>query len=123
MKEKQKSTGKDIAILLSVWGPLLFMLIGGVTYLNDGFDGTFMERLFPAIFLGFVCAFVSIIIVSNLFKNSERLWLVSGIVTFAGTIAAYLLDVTNFIVVELIIISCSVCLLVLIKTIMEKLDK
>ena len=123
MKKNEKSTIKDVMILLFVWGPLLFILIGGSIYLNEGFNGTFMERLFPAIFWGLIAAFVSLIIISNLLKNSERLWIITAIIVFIGTLIVYIMDLTNFFVIELIIMTCSICLVSLIKMIMEHFDK
>ena len=123
MKKMKKTMVKDIMILLSVWGPLLFIIIGGSIYLNDGFDGTFMENLFPAIFWGLITSFISVIIVSNLLKNSERLWIITGIIVFAVTLIVYLMDLTNFFVIELIIMTCSICLLSLVKMIMEHFGK
>lgn len=123
MKKNEKSATKDVMILLSVWGPLLFILIGGSIYLNDGFNGTFMEKLFPALFWGLIAAFISLIIISNLLKKSELLWIITGIIVFIGTLIVYMMDLTNFFVIELIIITCSICLLSLIKMIMEHFGK
>ena len=69
--DKKKSLLKDIAIVSTIWGPLLFIIIGGIAWRNGSFDGTIMERLFPAMFFGFLAAFAVVIILSNLFKNSR----------------------------------------------------
>ena len=50
---KKKSLIKDIAIVLCVWIPLLFIIVGGIIWIDGGFYGTLMEQLFPAIFFGF----------------------------------------------------------------------
>jgi len=114
-KQKNKSLAKDIAILMTVWGPLLFIIIGGVMWKNDKFDGTIMEQLFPALFFGFLAAFALAIILSNLFKNSTTLWIIGAVVAFIATVVSYMLNLTNALIVGAIAISVILCLLVLIR--------
>ena len=113
--DKGKSIIKDIAILLSIWGPLLFIIVGGLIWKNDGFDGTIMEQLFPALFLGFLAAFATVIILSNLFKNSTMLWIVGAIIIFVATVVCYMLELTSILTVGAIILCIGLCLLALIK--------
>ncbi|MBQ4572102.1 MAG: hypothetical protein IJA80_02340 [Clostridia bacterium] len=90
--EKNKSLLKDIAILSCVWGPLLFIIIGGIAWRSGSFDGTIMEQLFPAVFFGFVAAFGVVIVLSNVFKNSTTLWWISAIIAFVITVILYMLN-------------------------------
>ena len=113
--DKGKSIIKDIAILLSIWGPLLFIIVGGLIWKNDGFDGTVMEQLFPALFFGFLAAFAVVIILSNLFKNSTMLWRVGAIIIFVATVVCYMLELTSILTVGAIVLCIGLCLLVLIK--------
>ena len=76
--DNNKSLVKDIAILLLVWIPLLFIIIGGSMWLNGKFDGTIMEQLFPALFFGILTTFFVIIITSNLFPNHSAIWFFAG---------------------------------------------
>lgn len=94
-KNKGKSLAKDIGILLLVWVPLLFIIIGGLIWKNDGFDGTIMEELFPALFFGFIAGFATLCFVSNIFKGSTPLWVVATLLVFAATVALYLLELTT----------------------------
>lgn len=114
-KKKNKSLAKDIAILMTVWGPLLFIIIGGTMWKNDKFDGTIMEQLFPALFFGFLAAFAVAIILSNLFKYSTTLWAVGAIVALIATVVCYMLDFINVLIVGGIAISVILCVLVLIR--------
>ena len=119
-KDNKKSLIKDIAILLSVWGPLLFIIIGGIMWRNDKFDGTIMEQLFPAMFFGFICAFAVIIILSNLFKYSSTLWWIGGIITFIAMVVLYMLEITSVFTTALIVIVGAILLLSLVKWISGK---
>lgn len=123
MNNSKKSLAKDIAILSLVWIPLLFMVIGGSIYKSGGFDGTIMEKLFPAIFWALIASFGFIIIVSNLFKNSEIIWYITGIIMFIITLIIYLMNLENFLIIELIVMTLSICLLSLITHIIEIVKK
>lgn len=113
-KKNNKSLLNDIAILLSIWGPLLFIIIGGINYLNDGFDGTIMEELFPAIFFGFIAGYLTLLIISNILKNSSmKVWMIPAVIIFILTIIAYMLKLENFLVVELLAI-CGITLLMIV---------
>ena len=94
-KNKGKSLAKDIGILLFVWVPLLFIIIGGLIWKNDGFDGTIMENLFPALFFGFIAGFATLIFVSNVFRESTPIWVIATLLVFATTVALYLLELTT----------------------------
>ena len=118
--DKKKSLIKDIAILLYIWGPLLFIIIGGTMWRNDKFDGTIMEQLFPAMFFGFICAFAVIIILSNLFKYSSTLWWIGGIITFIAMVVLYMLEITSVFTTALIVIVGAILLLSLVKWISGK---
>lgn len=119
-KDNKKSLIKDIAILLSVWGPLLFIIIGGIMWRNDKFDGTIMEQLFPAMFFGFIAAFCVIIVLSNLFKHSSTLWWIGGIITFIAMVVLYMLEITSVFTAALIVIFGVTLLLALVKWISGK---
>ena len=67
--DNTKSLAKDIGILLVIFVPLLFIIIGGSIWRNGGFDGTIMEELFPVLFFGFIAVFLLILIASNLIKK------------------------------------------------------
>lgn len=118
--DKKKSLIKDIAIVSCIWGPLLFIIIGGIMWRNDKFDGTIMEQLFPAMFLGFICAFAVIIILSNLFKYSSMLWWIGGIITFIAMVVLYMLEITSVFTTALIVIFGVILLLALVKWISGK---
>lgn len=113
--DKKKSLIKDIAILLSIWGPILFIIIGGIMWRDDKFDGTIMEQLFPAMFFGFICAFSVVCTLSNLFKNSSALWWIGGIITFIAIVALYMLEFTTVFIIALCVIFGGLMLLGLIK--------
>lgn len=114
-KNKGKSLAKDIGMLLLVWVPLLFIIIGGLIWKNDGFDGTIMEELFPALFLGFIAGFATLIFVSNIFKGSTPLWVVATLLVFAATVVLYLLELTTALCIVMGIPIALLLLLVLIK--------
>ena len=78
--ENNQSLAKDIGILLLVWIPLLFCIIGGLIWLGGGFDGTIMEELFLALFWGFIMAFVTFIIAASLFPDCSTIWWILAIV-------------------------------------------
>ena len=75
--EKIKTLLKDIAIALAILGPLLFMIIGGMVWQDGGFDETFMEHWFPALFFGFLVAFVVFLILLFVFRNSSKNWIIA----------------------------------------------
>ena len=113
-KNNKKSIIKDIGILLCVIIPLLFIIIGGVMWRNDRFDGTLMAVLFPALFFGIISGWATLLFVSNIFKSSAILWIIFTCLIFILTVAFYLLEMkTAFIVVMAIPIGL-VLLLVLI---------
>ena len=112
---KNKSLLKDLAILFTVWGPLLFIIIGGTAWKNGSFDGTVMEQLFPAMFYGFIASFLIVIIFSNLFHNSTTLWIVSAIVVFVLTVIFYILDFTSILIAGAIILGGATLLLAIMK--------
>ena len=114
-KENNKSLAHDIAIVSTIWGPLLFVIVGGIIWKNDGFDGTIMEQLFPAMFFGFIAAFCIVLILGNIFKDSSVVWIIGGIVIFIATVIAYMLNLTTVLTVGAIVGSVILCLLVLIK--------
>lgn len=113
--DKKKSLLKDIAIVSTIWGPLLFIIIGGIAWRNGSFDGTIMERLFPAMFFGFLAAFAAVIILSNLFKNSTLLWGISAIIIFIATVLSYMLGLTTILIIGAIALGGGLCLLALIR--------
>ena len=114
-KNKGNSLAKDIAIAMTVWGPLLFIIIGYFAWDSGKFDGTIMERLFPALSFGFIAAFAVYIILSNLFRYSEVIWWAGSAVTFAVTVAAYMLDLKNALSAGAVAVSVAICLLVLVR--------
>ena len=93
----------------------ILIIIGGIMWRNDKFDGTIMEQLFPAMFFGFICAFCVIIILSNLFKYSSMLWWIGGIVTFIAMVVLYMLEITSVFIAALIVIFGVILLLALVK--------
>lgn len=113
--DKKKSLIKDIAIVSCIWGPLLFIIIGGIAWRKGSFDGTLMEQLFPAMFCGFLAAFVIVIILSNFFRDLTILWWVSAVVIFVATVVCYMLKLTSILTVGAIILGIGLCLLVLIR--------
>ena len=113
-KNKSKSLLKDIGILLSVWGPLLFIIIGGLKWRNGDFDGTIMEMLFPAIFFGFIGAYGTLLVVSNIFKQSTALWIVAAVLVFITTVILYMLNLTKILTIGAIVLGVLLCLLVII---------
>ena len=117
--DKNKSLIKDIAIASFVLGPLLFIIIGGITWMNDGFDGTLMERLFPAMFFGFIAAYCVLLILSNLFHNVPKLWFIGAIIIFVATVTCWMLELKTILMYGLIVIFGLVLLLCLIRRIAD----
>lgn len=113
--DKNKSLLKDIAIVSTIWGPLLFIIIGGIAWKNGSFNGTIMDQLFPAMFFGFLAAFAVVIILSNLFKSSTTLWIISAIVVFIATVLSYMLGLTTILIIGAIVLGGGLCLLALIR--------
>ena len=93
-KEKNKIKNdlllSDLGALFYVFGPLLFIIVGGYIWKNGVFDSTIMEQLFPAIFIGFLVAYGTTIILSNIFKNSTIIWKIGAIISFIVTIIIYM---------------------------------
>ena len=114
-KNKNKSLAKDIAIATSIWGPLLFIIIGGMIWKDGGFDGTIMEQLFPALFFAFLAAFAVVIILSNIFKYTPIVWWVSAIIIFVATVVCYMLELTSILTVGGIVLGVGICLLALVR--------
>ena len=76
-KNKNKTLAKEIALVVLLWGSILFIVIGGTMWRNDRFDGTLMEVLFPALFWGYVSGFFALVIltvVSYLFEITPTLY-------------------------------------------------
>ena len=120
MDKNNKHLAKDIGILLLVLVPLLFIFIGGSIWLNDGFDGTIMEELFPALFLGFVTAFITIIIVGNLFRDYQIIWWISGITLGITIVILWMCQAYNTAYVVMGALGVATCILVLVRWIKEK---
>ena len=117
--DKKKSLIKDIAILLCVWVPLLFVIIGGIIWIDGGFYGTLMEQLFPAIFFGFIAAYCVLLILSNLFQGVPKAWFISAITVFITTVVCWMLELKTVIMYGLIIIFGFLLLLCLIRWIAD----
>lgn len=116
---KKKSLIKDIAIVLCLWAPLLFIIIGGIIWRDDGFDGTLMEQLFPAIFFGFIAAYSVLLILSNLFQGVPKVWYIGAIVVFITTIVCWMLELETVLLYGAIIIGALLLLLCLIRWIAD----
>ena len=116
---KKKSLIKDIAIASCVLGPLLFMIIGGIIWMDDGFDGTLMEQLFPAIFFGFIAAYSVLIILSNLFQGVPKVWFIGAIAVFITTVVCWMLKLKTVLLYGAIIIGVLLLLLCLIRWIAD----
>lgn len=116
---KKKSLIKDIAIVLCLWAPLLFIIIGGIIWIDDGFDGTLMEQLFPAIFFGFIAAYSVLLILSNLFQGVPKVWYIGAIVVFITTIVCWMLELKTVLLYGAIIIVWFLFLLCLIRWIAD----
>ena len=115
MNKNNKHLAKDIGILLLVWIPLLFIFIGGAIWCNGGFNGTIMEDLFPALFLGLVTAFITIIIVGNLFRDYPIIWWISGIALGITIVVLWMCQAYNTSYVVIGACGIAVCILVLVK--------
>lgn len=113
-KNHDKSIIKDIAICLSICGPLLFIIIGYFIKDSGGFDGTVMEQLYPAISFGFIAVYMVIIILSNIFKYSTIIWVIGTIIIFAATVILYMFELTSILTVGVIVLSVVICILGLI---------
>lgn len=116
---KKKSLIKDIAIVLCVWIPLLFIIVGGIIWIDGGFYGTLMEQLFPAIFFGFIAAYCVLLILSNLFQGVPKAWFISAITVFITTVVCWMLELKTVIMYGLIIIFGFLLLLCLIRWIAD----
>lgn len=117
--DKKKSLIKDIAIASCVLGPLLFMIIGGIIWMDDGFDGTLMERLFPAIFFGFIATYCILIILSNLFQGAPKVWFIGAVAVFIITVVCWMLELKIVLLYGAIIIVGFLFLFCLIKWIVD----
>ena len=114
-KNKNKSRLKDFAMVLAIWGPLLFVIIGGMIWRDGGFDGTIMEVLFPALFFGLITGFAALILSSNIFQKQPVLWVIITGVVFTATVALYLLNLTKALTIVIGVSIGLVFLMVLIK--------
>ena len=112
--DKKKSLIKDIAILLCVWVPLLFVIIGGIIWIDGGFYGTLMEQLFPAIFFGFIAAYFVLLILSNLFQGVPKAWFIGAITVFITTVLCWMLEIKIVLLYGAIIIGVLLLLLCLV---------
>jgi hypothetical protein len=120
MNNNNKHLAKDIGILLLVWVPLLFIMIGGFIWLDGGFDGTIMENLFPALFFGFVTAFITIVIAGNLFRDYPIIWWISGIVLGIATVILQMCQAYNTVMVIMCACGVAACVLVVVKWIQKQ---
>lgn len=119
MNKNNKHLAKDIGILLSVLVPLLFIFIGGSIWRNSGFNGTIMEELFPALLFGFVATFITIIIVSNLFRDRPIIWWISGIALGITVVILNMCQAHNASAVILGACGVAACILVLVRWLKE----
>lgn len=113
-KNKKNSVVKDIAILLSIWGPLLFLVIGGIIWKNDGFEGTIMKSLFPVLFFSILAAYVTFIILSNIFKETVLIWYVGAIIIFIVSLVCYHLKHTYILIIGGVILGSILCVILFI---------
>ena len=116
--DNKKSLIKEIAIASCVLVLLLFIIIGGITWMNDGFDGTIMEQLFPAIFFGLIAAYCVLIILSNLLQDA-KLWFIGAIVVFVATVVCWMLELKAILMYGAIVIVGLIFLLCLIRWIAD----
>ena len=121
MNKNSKHLAKEIGILLLVWIPLLFIFIGGAIWNNGGFDGTIMEELFPALVLGFVTTFITIIILYNLFRDYPIIWWISGIALGITVVILNMCQAYNASAVILGACGVTACILILVKWIIKQL--
>lgn len=120
MDKNNNYLAKDIGILLSVLVPLLFIFIGGSIWSNGGFNGTLMEELFPALFFGFATAFVTFIIVGNLFRDCQIIWWISGIALGITIVILWMCQAYNTSYVVMGVCGVAACILVLFR-LLEKI--
>ena len=118
--ENDKSLGKDIGKLLLIWIPLLFVIVGGAIWKNDGFVGTVMQELFPALFFGLFAMFIVIVIASNLLPNHPKVWW--GVGLSVGTIMVITrMSRADGVFTTLFVACCiAICLLAIIRWIKGK---
>lgn len=79
---------KDILVALAIFIPLIFIIVGGIMYLNGTFDGTFMKELYPAMFFGFGTGFVTFILAALI--GDIKWMLLLAFVAFILTIVLWL---------------------------------
>lgn len=114
-KGNKKSIVKDISILLSIWVPLLYIIICGMIWTDNGFDGTFMDQFFPASFLSLVAGYLVLLIMSNIFKDLPHIWGITAVITFVSTVIIYMLNLINIVYIEMAVIGVICCLMILFK--------
>lgn len=117
MKRSTKEWIVMILIVILVIG--LIMMVS--KWRNGEFDGTIMDELVPAILIGLFIAWMVLLIVSNIFKNSPPLWFVSSGITFLATIGYRVLHISSsiglYIVITIMVILMA---MVLVMWISEK---
>ncbi len=106
---------KEFSIVLAVWVPLLFIIIGGIAWKNDRFDGTIMEELFPALFFGIIGAGLTILLLSNIFRHARTLWwILGGVIVLVAVVIMYMCHAqTALLVTGGVIGGCTVLMLII----------
>jgi hypothetical protein len=95
MANKDNKHKKEIVQAFLFGVPMVAFFICCFIASDGGFDGTFMEDLFPAIFSGFISGFATLLVASNIFKYSTTLWVVATAAVFVLTVVFSLLSLTT----------------------------
>ncbi len=93
--KKNKNLAKDIGILIAFLGPILFIIIGAMIWLSDGFDGTAMEKIYPAIFFGFIAGIASLLSFGLIFRNTRIVAIIVAIIVFIATFITCFFDLRS----------------------------
>ena len=99
MKKSIKEWVVIILIAILVIG--LIMMVS--KWRSGEYDGTVMDELVPAILIGLFIAWMVLLIVSNIFKNSPTLWFVASGIAFLATIGYRVLHISSSIGLYIVI--------------------
>ena len=103
-KKRSKLNDKIRVLLVAV--PLFFYLIAGLIWIDGGFQGTFMQKLFPALLFGAIYAVFTMYTIDNISLtdvNRSRNLLVGQSITFVSATVLCLLGFVKVLAIILII--------------------
>ena len=88
--------------------PMIVFMVNGIVWACDGFKGTFMQQVVPALRTGFIFAFAAIVTLTNMrLEKTTRSWFTVQSITFVTVSALYFLGFVKPLLIIFLLWGCA----------------